>query len=100
MITKERLATIEELLTVHPTGTHCVMVGGKAISVWTLDAGVLKELVSLTRWCLDHAVPAIKRTKAIIVEDECEECGTFKGVAYNVRPLIDALEALPETDRP
>lgn len=36
---------------------------------------------------------ALEKVQSIVVEDECEECGTFKGVRYEVKPAVEALAA-------
>lgn len=43
---------------------------------------------------LESAIEHLKKAQNIIVEDECEECGTFKGVRYEIKPITDFLAKL------
>jgi len=39
---------------------------------------------------------ALERAENIIVEDNCDECGTFQGVRYHVKPVTEAIQKVVE----
>lgn len=56
----------------------------------SIDAAIIRKLAN----DLIVAVEALEKGTAIIVEDTCDECGTFLGVRYEIKPIVEALEKL------
>ena len=49
MINEEGLNALEEVMNLHPNGTHAVFVEKKLEGAWMLDSEIFKELIRLSR---------------------------------------------------
>jgi len=50
-MTEDKLDSLEQLIALHPNGTHAVLVkqDTEALGAWALDGAILKELIALSR---------------------------------------------------
>ena len=87
MINDEQLNTMNQVLELHPNGTHAIIVDTELATLksWMLTGETLRELIGLAKlglWAKEHAIPALQW--------EDNRCGKVYG------PLGDALAALPK----
>lgn len=102
MIDEKNLDALEELVRLHPNGTHAVFVEGKTHGAWSLDSEVLGELVRLSRlglWAENQGAPTIKFVSENVDHDDPENGEHDFSDFCLLCALKQALELLPENKK-
>ena len=92
MVDEKKLDEIEEMVCMHPKGTHAFFSETQSHGAWLLDADILNELIRLARlglWAEKHGVPTLREALAMSNEDD------YSPGAYIVK-ADEALKALPK----
>ena len=98
MIDEKKIELIEELMRLHPGGTHSIMVDSGNYPGWTLYGEVLQDLCRLARlglWAEQHAIPALKNANGYFHDNWALDTGDITAALacipkeYNRMPKVD-----------